>query len=350
MIITNWNISYEDSLELKDKIYVDIRSPLEYSSETIPGAINLYLFTDEERRVTGETYVHQSTELAKKKGIQFVSKRLPDLVSEILELEHRYKNIVIFCSRGGYRSKSLTGLLNSLDIKVYRLVNGYKGYRKYIRENLERLSKSIKPIVLYGNTGCGKTKILHLLKKKDILTIDLEALANHRGSILGHVGLKEQPSQKMFESLLFEELYKYRDRWVFVEGESSKIGRINLPKSLMENMRNSYTILIKSPMEHRVSNLVEEYGQRENKTQLIASLKKLQGYISKENIEKLIDRIEKGELSYVARLLCENYYDKRYKKRDHDDVLENLDEEESANLLIKLYSIMDLVPKIMKSK
>lgn len=314
-----------------------MRSPLEYNTQRIPGSTNLYLLSDEERAVIGKEYVRSSTKMAKSKGVKFVSNRLPYLFDEILEYSREYRNVILYCDRGGYRSKSIWSLLNSLDIKVYRLKDGYKGYRKYIRENLDSLIHSITPVVLAGNTGCGKTKILNILSEKGYPVIDLEGLANHRGSLLGHVGLESQPSQKMFESLLFEELSKYQGKYVFMEGESSKIGSINLPKTLSQNLRNAYSIRIDSSMDHRVSNLVEEYGKPEYRNELMESVKRLEGYISKENINYLNIQIDLGNLIEPAKLLCERYYDIKYKKRIFDKTILNEDEEKSARELIKLY-------------
>ena len=266
-----------------------------------------------------------------------MSKRLPSLVEEVLKYEHQYKNLVMYCQRGGYRSKSFASLLNSMDIKVYRLKSGYKGYRKYVRENLNKTCEDVSLIVLTGNTGCGKTKILHSLRDKGYPVVDLEGLAKHRGSNLGHVGLMPQPSQKMFESLLLEEFLKYGDKKIFIEGESSKIGDVYLPKSLIQNMKNSYCISVDSPLEHRVTNLVEEYGNLDYQKELLDSLNLLQGYISKENIEKFQKHIIDGDLKVVAKELCENYYDKKYKKRDVDYCILNDDEEESVKKLIAIY-------------
>lgn len=278
-----------------------------------------------------------SKELAKSKAVTYVSKRLPSLVEEVLKYEHQYKNLVMYCQRGGYRSKSFASLLNSMDIKVHRLKSGYKGYRKYVRENLNNTCEDVSLIVLTGNTGCGKTKILHSLRDKGYPVVDLEGLAKHRGSNLGHVGLMPQPSQKMFESLLLEEFSKYGDKKIFIEGESSKIGDVYLPKSLIQNMKNSYCISVDSPLEHRVTNLVEEYGNLDYQKELLDSLRLLEGYISKENIEKFQKHIIDGDLKVVAEELCKNYYDKKYKKRDVDFSILNDDEEESVKKLIAIY-------------
>lgn len=278
-----------------------------------------------------------SKELAKSKAVTYVSKRLPSLVEEVLKYEHQYKNLVMYCQRGGYRSKSFASLLNAMDIKVYRLESGYKGYRKYVRKNLNKTCEDVSLIVLTGNTGCGKTKILHSLRDKGYPVVDLEGLAKHRGSNLGHVGLMPQPSQKMFESLLLEEFLKYGDKKIFIEGESSKIGDVYLPKSLIQNMKNSYCISVDSPLEYRVTNLVEEYGSLDYQKELLDSLGLLQGYISKENIEKFQKHIIDGDLKFVAKELCENYYDKKYKKRDVDFSILNDDEEESVKKLIDIY-------------
>ncbi|WP_010292506.1 rhodanese-like domain-containing protein [Clostridium senegalense] len=147
--------------ELKgDYVLVDVRSPLEYKENTIPGAVNIPLFNDEERALVGTIYKQESTEKAKKIGMEIVSKKLPSIYDEFLKLEKKHKKIVLFCARGGMRSGSLVALLSSLGMRVEKIKGGYKSYRGYVLEELPKLNEQVKYIVLHGNTGVGKTEIL----------------------------------------------------------------------------------------------------------------------------------------------------------------------------------------------
>lgn len=318
---------YETVRKLKNKIIIDVRSPLEFSEFTIPGAINIPVLLNDERAEVGTLYVHDKIDEAKILAIKSVSKRLPSIVAEILELRKVYDNLVFFCARGGYRSKTITSLLSSLDIRVIKLEGGYKKYRKYILNSIDDIVESITPIILYGNTGTGKTEILKRLKNNNLPVVDLEGLASHRGSILGAVGLNAQPSQKMFDSLLFEELEKYKNSYIFLEGESRRIGKVLLPEKLYDKMSKGINIKINSPIENRIELLVNEYASNNNKSEITEAISHMNKYISKENLNKLLYELENDNFAFIARELCVNYYDIRYKNRVDDFDLEFLNED-----------------------
>lgn len=318
---------YETVRKLKNKIIIDVRSPLEFSEFTIPGAINIPVLLNDERAEVGTLYVHDKIDEAKILAIESVSKRLPSIVAEILELRKVYDNLVFFCARGGYRSKTITSLLSSLDIRVIKLEGGYKKYRKYILNSIDDIVESITPIILYGNTGTGKTEILKRLKNNNLPVVDLEGLASHRGSILGAVGLNAQPSQKMFDSLLFEELEKYKNSYIFLEGESRRIGKVLLPEKLYDKMSKGINIKINSPIENRIELLVNEYASNNNKSEIAEAISHMNKYISKENLNKLLYELENDNFAFIARELCVNYYDIRYKNRVDDFDLEFLNED-----------------------
>lgn len=343
-------VSYKDTLNETEKIYVDVRTPKEFQKETIPGAINLPVLYDEERAVVGTLYKQKSPEEAKLAGVQFISKRLPEIFSQYQKLFNQYKKVYVFCSRGGYRSSSIVSFIYSLGIHIYKLDGGYKFYRQFVREELEKEIQRITPVVLYGNTGSGKTKILKELEKKGYPVMDLEGMANHRGSLLGAVGLGQQNSQKMFESYLYEGLLK-GNPYLFMEGESRKIGQVALPKLLYEKMPEGISIKIESPMSYRVKNLVEEYllspsdnGKGEYskalmEEELSRALEQIKRYFPKEKIEEYKIQIKKGNYEFVAEELCRYYYDPRYQTRieDYDYVFENADEIQCAeDILSKL--------------
>jgi tRNA 2-selenouridine synthase len=311
----------------KENIIIDVRSPKEYSEATIPGAISLPLFTDEEREVIGTVYVNESVDKAKRLGIEAVSKKLPRLYEEIVELDKSKKRLVFFCARGGMRSSSLCSLLNSLGIEAYKLSGGYKGYRKHINESLPDVNKGVKYIVLHGKTGVGKTEILTCLKKRGLDVLDLEEAANHRGSLLGNVGLGEGRSQKMFESLLYESLKNRKSDYVFVEAESKRIGNVIVPDYIHEAMRSGIHLLVEAELDFRAELLVKEYtGMENHKDDIMKSLEALSKYISEANINRYRELILNNEYHEAARDLMVKYYDPMYQHeiKKYDYALEIL--------------------------
>lgn len=292
-------------------ILIDVRSPSEYRAETIPGAISIPLFSDEERRLIGSTYIQNSVELAKKLGIKAAASKLPNIYDEIIALDKKYNYLIFFCARGGFRSSSLVSLFWTLGINAYKLDGGYKKYRKYINKNLPETIKGIKFIVLYGNTGTGKTHILETINEMGMDIIDLENCANHRGSFLGSVGLGRQNSQKMFESLLYESLKSRKSNIVYIEGESKKIGKVVIPDYIYNAMNNGINIKIEASLELRVNNILIDYVH-ETDEELISGLNLLRKYLGDKNIDRYIDMVEKNQYREVVEELMTKYYDPLY--------------------------------------
>lgn len=298
-------------------VLIDVRSPGEFRASTIPGAVNIPLFDDEQRKVIGTVYVQESVEKAKKIGIEAVSKNLPAIYEKINELEKKYSSLVFFCSRGGMRSSSIVSLLTALGVRAYKLDGGYKGYRAYINKKLPELMESIKFIVIHGNTGMGKTKLLKELSEKGYDTLDLEGCANHRGSLLGSVGLGEQYSQKQFESLVYDSLRKRKGNLIFVEGESKRIGKIIMPDCIYGKMRKGKHIKVTGDIDFRVKNITEDYVQGHN-LELIEALNKLRKYISDKNIDRYITEVNSSNYKFVIEELMLKYYDPMYENNKYD--------------------------------
>lgn len=332
-------IEYEkiDNNEIEgSSLLIDVRSPSEYKLETIPGSINLPLLDDEEREKVGKVYVQESVEKAKKLGIEIVSKKLPQLYDKAISLNKEYDNLIFFCYRGGLRSTTLVSLFYPLGIKAFKLNGGYKKYRKYIVKALPEVIKGITFVVIHGNTGTGKTKILKILKQKGMDILDLEGCANHRGSFFGSVGLGKQNSQKMFESLIYESLKSRKSNIVFVENESQRIGRNIIPKYIFQRMKEGIHIKVEADIDVRVNNIIKDYVNA-NDEELISALNYLKSALGDRNIARYTDMIRRSEYEDVVKELMIKYYDPLYKKKcsNLSATFNSNDPEEAATEIIK---------------
>jgi tRNA 2-selenouridine synthase len=299
-----------------DYILVDVRSKGEYDKFTIPGALNIPIFDDEERRIIGTVYKNESVEKAKKLGIQMVSAKLLALYEKFSALRSGHRSIVIFCERGGMRSSSLWALFNSIGLKTVKLEGGYKGYRAAVNEHLPRLVEDTTFVVLHGHTGTGKTQLLGMLEQKGFDVLDLEKMANHRGSLLGEIGLPQKPvSQKSFESEIFDKLRRRKSKDVFIEAESSKIGSLSVPKHLHNKMRTGRHILVEGSLDIRAKRIVEEYITGEDsRDKLLEAVGQLEKFIGIKKTEKLKQLVEQGAYQEAAEILMLEHYDPLYQK------------------------------------
>lgn len=304
-------IDYENLYKLKSYILIDARSPKEFLESPIPGAVNIPALLDEERAEVGTAYVRVSTEKAKEIGIEKISKRLPEIFREINELSKKYDKLVFYCARGGMRSSSLEAIFYALKYKTLKLEGGYKSYRNYIMEHLPEKNKNIKYITLHGRTGVGKTKILEKLSEKGYSVMDLEKMANHKGSFFGGLCEKKKQSQKRFESEVYENLSNNKTGYVLIESESKRIGDIYLPEVVHDSILTGCHIMIDTSMENRVKIIMEDYSGA-TKEELKSCLEKVGKYISKERYENYSKLLEDGKLAELSEILMEKYYDPLY--------------------------------------
>lgn len=314
------SIAYSDLINGKlkdDYVLIDVRSPGEYKTATIPGAISIPLFDDEERKIIGTAYTHDSIENAKKLGIEVISKRLPQIFDRILELKRDYNSIIFFCAREGMRSSSLAALIFSLGINAYKLKGGYKGYRDFINKSLPVEVSHIKFVVIHGNTGVGKTEILKNLSSAGCDVLDLEKCANHRGSFFGSVGLGDQNSQKQFESLIYETLRKRKSETVIVEGESKRIGKVIIPEYIFKAMVGGVHIKIEADIDYRVNNILSDYLNG-TKEEIIDALNLLRKHMSDRTVDSYINMIKSNNYKEVVKELMEKYYDPMYENENKD--------------------------------
>lgn len=334
-------IEYDEVLEkLDDYVLIDVRTPKEFNESTIPGAINIPLFTDEERCEIGTVYTHESIEKAKKMGIEAVAKKLPQIYEKITALYKNHRNLVFFCARGGMRSASITALMNSLSIGSYRIRGGYKGYREFINRELKKQHENLKYIVIHGKTGCGKTEILKNLNDRGYDIVDLEGAANHRGSLLGSVGLGSCRSQKMFESLVYNDLNERKTKYVFIEGESKRIGNVLIPNYIFDSMKDGYHIYVEDNIDNRGKFLVEEYTKSENaKEEILLALERMEKYMGNKKKQKYVELVNDEKYYEVCKELMVDYYDPMYvnsmKKHEFDEKIYINGIDDGVNKLIK---------------
>ncbi len=251
---------------------IDVRSEGEYGDDHIPGAINCPVLDNGERALVGTIYKQTSSFDAKKLGASIVSANIARHLRERFQDKPRTWRPLVYCWRGGGRSNALAHVLSQVGWKVGRLDGGYKAYRKVVVADLETLPSAFEWRVLCGLTGTGKSRLLRELHAADAQVLDLEALAAHRGSILGNIPDEPQPTQKMFDSLVWKALTTFdRSRPVFVEGESKKIGRIRVPEALIEAMWASPCIVLDATLPVRSGLLKEEYAHYISVPEALAS-------------------------------------------------------------------------------
>ncbi|WP_080518282.1 tRNA 2-selenouridine(34) synthase MnmH [Desulfitobacterium hafniense] len=331
------DITIEELLKIKDIVLLDVRSEGEYEEATIPGALNLPLFSNEERAMIGTTYVQVSPALAKEQGLAIAGPKLDGLYNQARQWS-KGRPVVLFCWRGGMRSKSLATVLGLMGLPVYRLQGGYKAYRHLVHDYFSR-EFPFKVVVLRGNTGVGKTELLKRLRADGYPAIDLESLANNRGSVFGSVGLGSGPSQKSFEAALYEELRMLADfPYIIVECESKRIGRINLPTNVYEAMKMGPQILIYDSVQHRVERLIKEYTQYPHADlEIKSALGRLTKNLGHKTIAQYSALLEQGNLEEFTEGMLK-YYDALYAypnqpSHDYDDSISNEDPEKGIKEL-----------------
>jgi tRNA 2-selenouridine synthase len=300
-------ISYSDALTLPNPAFVDVRAPVEFALDHIPGAVNIPVLDDGERAEIGTMYRIHGQEKAILKGTHIVGEKLSSIVEQITRMKNR--NIVVYCFRGGMRSSSLVSLLNSLGITVRKLSGGYKAYREWVRSRLESMEIVPPVFILQGLTGTGKTRILRALG----YGIDLEDFAGHRSSLFGGIGLAAK-TQKMFESLLVRRLDELAaSGCAVIEGESRKIGDLHVPGRIVQYIGHSPAILITASLERRVEILMEEYSRGLDRGEIFGILQSLEGRIGPKNVSQLRSFLEQERLEDFTVLVLEKYYDPLYK-------------------------------------
>ena len=295
---------------------IDARSPAEYAEDHIPGAISAPVLDDDERAEVGTLYKQVSPFDAKKTGAALVAKNVSRHIDALFKGKDKGWRPLVYCWRGGKRSGAMAHILREIGWKAETLEGGYKAYRRWVVEQLSLVPSGLEFRVIHGPTGSGKSRLLGALQRAGAQVLDLEELAAHRGSVLGNLPDRPQPSQKMFESLLLQQLSRLEaSRPVYVEGESKKIGQLQVPDALMQRMRASPCILLDTPVETRVDLLLEEYQHfLKDRQALHVQLDCLVALHGRERIAEWKAIADWREL--VRRLLLE-HYDPAYRRSSH---------------------------------
>lgn len=301
-----------DPSQLETHCIIDARTPLEFADDHLPGAINVPILTDAERIEIGTLYKQQGPQPARVRGLELTCHRFPAIVATIVEAA-KGRPVLVYCWRGGLRSESIAMLLEMTGYPVAKLSGGYKSFRTIVTSFFASVSLPVQLVVLHGMTGSGKTEFLQQLPQERYTVIDLEGLAKHRGSAFGSLGLGEQPPQKRFETLLWDAFRKApTDRPIVVEGESKRIGRVNLPGNLHEVMAESTKVWCDVSVATRVKRLSAEYAKEEYRQPMAEALERIKKKLGGEQYTELQHKLAAWDIPGIAHDLIEQYYDKLY--------------------------------------
>ena len=297
----------EDFLAIGDSPVIDVRSPVEFRRAHIPGAFNLPLFDDRQRAEVGTLYKQSGRVASINKALQFIAPRMEVLTDSArkIAIDGRVR---VHCWRGGMRSRSTAWLFEKVDLRPTVLQGGYKSFRRHV---IESFKQPLNLIVLSGLTGSGKTRQLQVLKSLGEQVLDLEQLANHRGSAFGGIGLGPQPSVEHFENELQQSIHQLDlSKVIWVEDESRNVGNIRLPHHFFAQLREAPALFMKCDRSIRVDLIMDEYGDLPRE-QLIAATQRIRKRIGGQNMKQAVNAIEAGNIRQGIELMLD-YYDRLY--------------------------------------
>ena len=298
-------LSVEEALA-EDMLLLDVRTAEEFAKGSITGARSFPLFDDLERAEIGTIYKQVGRDAAVVKGLEFFEPRLQQFLLSLSAIKSQ--QLVVYCARGGMRSAAVVRLLEENGFRVSQMQGGYKDYRQYVLQQLENPTPPL--IVLHGQTGVGKTLLLQKLPDH----LDLEGLAQHRSSLFGAIH-KTPRTQKDFEALLVQKLSELpEDLFLFVEGESRKVGQVFIPQIFANAMKSGKLVLLSATLETRISRIVEEYNicDEQSIQQIDSILQTLKVALGKVKVEQLRLWLKRGEIENIVHMLLVDYYDPRY--------------------------------------
>ena len=308
--ITNWRDSRIDEI-------IDVRSPVEFADDHIPGAINLPVFSNEERAYIGTIYKQDSPFKARREGAALVSQNVARHIQDSLLDRPENWRPLIHCWRGGQRSRAFAHICGEIGWASFLLDGGYKSYRNAILDTLKEDLSHLKICIIAGATGSGKTHLLHALHRNGAQILDLEGLANHKGSLLGAVPDSPQPSQRFFESQLVEAIHDLDiSKTIFIEAESSRVGEISLPKTLWHAMAGAQMVELSTPTPIRLTLLKADYTHLMHPDspdlhKLITGMSARHGY---EVTNRWQNALETQNYDNFIEALLTDHYDPAYHK------------------------------------
>ncbi len=293
---------------------IDVRTPAEFADDHIPGAINCPVLSNEERITVGTLYKQVSPFEARKVGAALVAKNIAHHLETRFHAHPKSWKPLVYCWRGGQRSGAMSIILGQVGWVAHKLEGGYKSYRRDVLTQLETLPQQLNLRVVCGPTGAGKSRLLAALAATGQQVLDLEGLAQHRGSVLGGLPQQPQPSQKMFDSLVLQALQKLvPTRPIYVESESNKIGNVRVSPELIAAMHTSPCLLLDTPLDIRVAGLREDYQHYiDDPDALIAQLQTLHAFHGTKQLEHWNDLIRAGDFSGLVAELLTLHYDPSY--------------------------------------
>jgi tRNA 2-selenouridine synthase len=309
-------ISAADALAQLDTFstIIDARSESEYALDRLPGAVNWPTLDDDERRIVGTEYKQVSAFDARKRGAVMAARNIATHIEAHTADKPKNWKPLTYCWRGGQRSGSLSLVLSQIGFDVHIIDGGYKAFRAEMLLDTARLASTFTYRVICGPTGSGKTRLLTSLAAAGAQVLDLEALAEHRSSVLGLIPGQPQPSQKQFDTRIWNALHRFDPaRVVWAESESKKVGNVSVPDALMTALRESACARLELPVEERVKLLMEDYAFFVKDPDFFCKrldvLKDLRG---KAVIENWKTRVHSGHVEDVVRELLELHYDPGY--------------------------------------
>lgn len=294
----------------RDKALLDVRSPGEFEQGHIPGAVNLPLFSNQQRAEIGTIYKNSGRDDAMLRGLKLVGPQLGELSQRARQHAAKFgtNEVCLHCWRGGLRSESVGWLLKTVGLNPFLLQGGYKSFRRLAQSSFEN---PWKLRVVSGLTGAGKTDVLVALRELNQQVIDLESLAHHRGSAFGSIGLPNQPTTEQFENRLFEQFVKCDpDKIVWIEDEGNRLGTVVVPPPLVQAIRNSVAIFIDSPVAERVERLMQEYGQF-SVERLIESVSHIRKRLGPQHADEASIALKQGRVRHALQIVLD-YYDRTY--------------------------------------